>query len=163
MLPLLLGAVGAGLSAYGAIQQGKDQKKAAYAQAIQKQRASKELQTRANINKAAESRKFQTERADISNQTESSGFTADSSLSYLNKSLENEFRSALNIDRETEYERESLDLETKALRAGGKAAERAGMINAGSSILSGAANFNKGGGLGVMKDWGVNNLKWSIS
>jgi len=158
MLPLLMAGLSAASSIYGGIQQ----KKAAEAQAQQKERQSRELLVRANINKRAQSTTSQIERADISNRTASAGFTGDTSLATLNMSLAKEFETALNIDREAAYERQSLALEADAMRRAGKAAKTAGYIEAGSSILSGYGQFEKAGGMTGVEDRLLANTSWSI-
>lgn len=161
MDPLSIAAIG--VSAASSIIGAKEQRKAAEAQARQKERVGRELLIRATINKRAESLKSQGERANIVNSVNSSGLTTDSSISMLNDSLAREFETALNIDREANFENMTNSLEAGALRKAGKAAQTAGYVDAGSSILTGAGQFIKQGGVEGFKNWMASNTSWSIA
>ncbi len=152
MDPLTLAMLGStALSVFGSMSAGKAEKRAAYDQAKLKDSAAAETRTRAIINKRSLATKALAERSEAVQNITSSGFTADSSLSLLNASFENEMLAKMNIDRETEYEVAMLKAEADSLRRSGKAAQSAGMLRAGGSILSGASGFMEAGGIEGMK------------
>lgn len=153
MDPLTLAMLGStALSTFGSIKAGKAEKQAAYDQAKLKEASAREMKTRALINKRALGDKAQQERGEVVQNITSSGFTADSSLSFLNASLHNELLAQRNIDRETDYEVAILNAEAASLRKSGKASQTAGILRGGGSILSGVSAFQQAGGYTGMEN-----------
>jgi hypothetical protein len=131
------------LSAGGSVMGGIAQAKAAREQAAQKQRVSREILARAEINKRTRTIQGQQERAQVGVQTAGAGLTVDSATPLLEASLAEEIENKLNIDREAKYEADTLRSEAGSLESQAKYSILSGGLGAASSLVKGYADYKK--------------------
>ena len=133
-------AGGTALNVYGKIEAGRQQRKALNEQADNLELQASETIARADINKKAtikSSKQFA--------ETQKAGFakggaevSAGTSLKVLEDTASKLAEQLINLDRETRFNVEQLRRGATSARRAGKQAQKAALIGAGGSILSGA-------------------------
>jgi hypothetical protein len=137
-------AIGTGLSAYGSYRSGVDKKNAYEFESNAKMAQAAQVDIAANREIELTQRRYERVRSSqISSFGRSGVQLSGSPLLQLEETAANAMDEIRTIKEASRYRKSTLEIESGLSSALGDQAERAGMLGAGSSILTGAYNYFK--------------------